>query len=412
MSRKKTKKNKKKPSDGARQQKVREVLAAEALAEDAGVMMRWARAVTGGGRGEPPDEPDDALAAALVDHLVDVGDGEALTWLAEGGSSERKALVKPARAGLHRLRSRGVDVDVPSGRSAPLGTGLDPSPPPPSLVSVYDGRDQRLIWLAELNPEGGLTLFQARASARVGLLEFHSGPIGRKAYRQLVREVRENLRAAQVTPDVARWYIRDAAERAERAERGLPDAYLRASGHIAETTLQRHPALSIEPASAPAQALLSLYDALELRGWVPEREEAQRLLLRYQEIQTSQLMVDENQRRSQMVYASEQWLARYFEDAARREAARQVLLDTAHLCAELDRETPAASGPSRAALLAEAALLFAADDVAALTRHPFVRRFIERVIPLPAAMPATDPSLPGGGGGGAAPGGGIIITGS
>jgi hypothetical protein len=110
-------------------------------------------------------------------------------------------------------------------------------------------------------------------------------------------------------------------------------------------------------------------------------------MLQLQEVSVSQLMIDDQQRQAQLVGVLDRALEEYFTDD-NRDAAGQLLMDTAHLLACQRREQ-------------DAGLTRAAADVFQLPTerllvHPFARRFLERLIQMaspqqPAEGPAEEP---------------------
>lgn len=337
--------------------------------------LSWARAVVQGEQPPPPATFHPDLIAALIEELVARGNPEPLSWLA---TLSVKPLAKAARTGLHRMRSRKVDVAVPTGSDSPLrSVATGETSELPGLITAYDGRNQRMIWCTDEAPKG-LMVWEARTSSKNGLIDFRPGKGSRKTYRQLMHEVKEKIEAVKVDASVARWLIHDAAKRCEKTKRGLPNQFLRASQEFGAAPKTDHPALSIAPKTdASSEELCTLYDLPVLRGWYPGREPLYQLVMKQQEILSSQVIVDDKQRDEQFASALDKCVEDYY-DASRTLEARQIVLDTAHFLS-------ASNDPENAALARQAVDLYDRSP-AELAQHPFARKLIERALPPISAL--------------------------
>lgn len=347
--------------------------------------IQWARRTLQGEQATPPGEalrPE--VAFALVEELVATRQAELLSRLA---ASSHKLVAKAARTGVHRLRSKRVEVELPPDGAGEehAGTGLAMQQGIPSVVSIYDGRWERLVWVG-LEATGGVTVYQARISALYGLLELRTGDTTRSELRRTTRKIRQELGGATVDEREGVWFIRDAARRCEQAGRSMPEGFARHSQGLPGHPGGAHPAEALEPHDVD---LIELYDLAELRYWGPDPQFLRRLSLRLDEIATSQLVINDQQRRMQADAAVERALAEYLTPA-RCASSRVLLLDTAHLLA-------ATSRAREASRLRAAASLFElpAEELA---RHPFARELVRRRLPdtqAPARPEEPDPG-PGG----------------
>lgn len=336
---------------------------AESVAPGSG----WARGVLEG-QHVPPSAPlDPALAAALVAELFERGDAEALGALA--GQRADRALAKTARTAAHKLRTRGVEVTVKSDSPSISAPQPDPDDVEEGIISGYDGRGHRIIWLLQPATRGVL-VHRGRLSWRGGLLELKTGKTTRREYRRIVRELQsDELALAEIEGPLARWYLHDGAQRVKALGRGLPEGYLMASRLLGKVSDDPHPGRAIEPR---AEDLLGLYDSMELIGWQPDRESMQELVGKLQAIAESRVLVDEAQRRSQAMAAIESAASSHFAEPERRAASQHFLLDVAHVA--VLRQQDELAGRLRAAVD-----LFDNPEVGA---HPFGQRFVERVFDL------------------------------
>ena len=347
--------------------------------EDWPADLAWARGVLAGEVIEPPADLEPEVIIALLDELAE---REAYAVIADLASLESKTARKPARAAVHRLRTKGLDVkpSPPVGRAS-AGTGKPLTLALESFVTTYDPSWEREIGLVD--DSGGLNLVLAHTSATQGLLDVHLMPsLGRKQYREVVKKLRSATTMVMVDHREARWFLDDAVRRCKEAGRALPRGFARVSQELGPAPGGEHPSLALEPADAGHQELMALYGEPELRGWFPERPFLSRMELKLGEVFTSKLMIDENQRRIQATSAMDGLLEEYFDDA-HRAGARQLMLDSAHAATCTDRSEVAG-------LLRAAADLFE-EKTERLVANPFVRFFLERLV-----QEAMEQQMPGG----------------
>ncbi|MCB9557640.1 MAG: hypothetical protein H6707_16140 [Deltaproteobacteria bacterium] len=338
-----------------------------AVADDAAPTdLRWARAVLDGKQQTAQIPPRPEVLDALIEESVELAQAEVLTWLAQQTDKE---ISKAARKGLHQLRARKVKADAPPPAVESRGTGENFQLIYDGLLSAYDALGQRLVWVTA-PASRGLLLYQARVSARHGLLAFDAGRMNRRAYRQLQRDASDRLVTAVVDAETAKWYIGDAARRCTAIGRSLPAAYARFQHElgIAAGKAGDHPALRIDTRN---DQLTDVFRLQELRAWLPEEMEFRALARQLEEIATSQIIADDAQRAEQRNHAVAKWTAEYF-NAERAEAARRQALDTAHLLMLRDQRFDAERLRAVADVFAQPA--------ETLPDHPFVRHFVERLI--------------------------------
>jgi hypothetical protein len=345
---------------------IRQVLTADEENPDWPRDLVWARQALGGQVSPPPADMDPEVVHALVQELVSRRATETITALAK--SADRR-ISKAARTALHRLRTQKVDVRVPvAGADQPAGTGQQLSWSPICLATVYDPRWERDVGLVQEAP-AGITLVEARISARFGLVDVLVVPsLTRKRYRDIVKRLAPV--STEISRQEARWLVEDAVQRNRRAGRAVPEGYARASQIIGPAPGGQHPALSLAPSGADPEELLALYELPELARWLPDQEFLYKMMLQLQEVSVSRLMIDDQQRKTQLSNVLDRSLEEYFTDDTCA-ASRQLLLDTAHLLWRQGREP-------------EAGLARAAAELFELPRErtlvaPFVRHFLERL---------------------------------
>ncbi|HEX2568654.1 MAG TPA: hypothetical protein VH877_03775 [Polyangia bacterium] len=345
------------------------------------------------------------VAEALITALVRREDVAKLTALAGG---KDKAMAKRARRGLHLLRSRGRSVEVPrpaaTPRVAPVATAEEG---PLSLASVPVSDGEQLIWLA-LASADGVDIFQGMVQDDRGLYRFEAMHTARKHWRNTAQGflALNTTIIAPVPASYARWRLEEAVARTVALGRTPPREYAefrRAMGPVEVPS--PHPVEELVPASAVAEAaaqphlLATALDLPELRTWTPPDEELQRLWLRVNEIATSRLIIDAQQRADQQREVASRAAREAWETPLRARLAER-LRESAYLVA---RRAPV--GPRGRDYLGDAALILAAsrrladpaataeDDV--VLRHLY-ERFVARIPAGESAAPAPETERPGG----------------
>jgi hypothetical protein len=314
-----------------------------------------------------------------VDELVARGDVEGLTRLAE---SRDKAVAKAARRGLHLLRTRGHKVAQAPAAAAPSAARSQPQEAPeelPSLASSYDGSGERAIWMVRLAPDRGVHIFEAYVHERFGITAFRASEASRKAYRKVVRELsaeRKSFRVVDVPWSYARAEVEEAYRKNLATRRAAPIEFTRMRPQLGKVDpFGEHPALAIAPGDAAGEAGAHLHELPEVRSWIPEREELERVAMRLGEVEQSQLLVTPQQKIAARAEAVARVARESFEDPERRARTRRRLLDTAYLLTRL--------GPEREA---DARLVRAVADEFAEDRPlagegAFARRLFEKCFP-------------------------------
>jgi hypothetical protein len=336
---------------------------------DATDLPEAARAFADGDVDLLPSALEERAVAALVALLIARGDAARLERLA---ASPDKALAKPARRGLHVLRTRGVAAPKAEPRAFRIERGpyVDEVP---SVATHVDGRGERVVFLARPAPDGGLHVFQARLSEERGLVDFAAGAMSRKDWRAHERGVLDDpaLVAAAVPTAHARWLVERAYEQTVALGRAAPRGF-------AEARLSLGPVVA--PAQHPAVAfaldedragLAALHEDRATADWIPPLELLRELDHELGKISESRLIVDPAARLEQLDAA----IGR-LADAALASPFRARLVErlreTAYLYALRDHA-------DRARRFAAAAAL-TADDTVAGADNPFVRRLFDKLV--------------------------------
>ena len=216
---------------------------------------------------------------ALADALGELPHPAVAMLLArlEGRVAE-KAVRKAIRRTLYRLSQRGV------ARPAPAAEPERPrvaAPEVEGLVSAFDGRGDRILWL--LRPlASGTLLVAGQLNEPGGLRDLQVVDAARKQ----LRAARERLESENLRLVPARWAVLDAllVEAQERAGTPQPGHdYLRvrpqfttepAAPPAEPVSPHARPPANVDEASALAAGSVELVEQREFRGWGPDPEAA------------------------------------------------------------------------------------------------------------------------------------------
>lgn len=313
---------------------VKQLLKSENLSEAAEMVapgIGWAKSVLEGQTPQPPETLDETVSIALVDLLIegseeDIESSKDILSFLSGLA--HTTLAKAARKAAHRFRTAGVDIETQTHKEQKEQIISD-TQIESTLISQYDSRGQRIIWVAQSAPRG-LIVHRARLSFRGGLLELKSGETTRKKYRQVEKELtQDQLVTLSIPSTIGFWFIHQGAQKVKDLGRGLPQGYLIASRSMPRGENKEHPALEI---NAQKEGIETLFDNQKwLLGLSPEQEIMHELATKLHEISHSKILVDNDQKRQQAEDIIRNHVRTYFEQEDRRLSYRNFFLDIAHL---------------------------------------------------------------------------------
>src|SRR5256886_2458191 len=292
---------------------------------------------------------------ALADALGELPHPAVATLLArlEGRVAE-KAVRKAIRRTLYRLSQRGV------ARPAPAAEPERPrvaAPEVEGLVSAFDGRGDRILWL--LRPlTGGTLLVAAQLNEPGGLRDLQVVDAGRKQ----LRAARERLESENLRLVPARWAVLDAllVEAQERAGTPQPGHdYLRvrpqfttepAAPPAEPVSPHARPPANVDEASALAAGSVELVEQPEFRGRGPDPEAATPYAGDVESIRRSPIVLTELQQEERLREVLARATAALYPPAV---LARR-LEGTAYVLAETGRPAAARLALAVATLLRDA----------------------------------------------------------
>lgn len=305
----------------------------EAVAQTAGLTGPDARQVAAEIAALPP-----MLSLALVHAAGRASRQEVLLEVATGPD---RTLAKEAKRELQKLKQRGVQVQElrPQGESVlrPLPEGEAPS----CYVSSIDAYGERAVWWTRPARQG-VELVQVVVSDQKGILAAEALALSRRGWREFEKRLPRTdvVTTAEVSREHARQLIADAEAVGARNGFSPPPHYadaLRVLGPAPETA-PPSPGLSVQVEDEPAraQAGATLFDDPLFSSWIAGEDELRHFALRMDEIATSQLYIDDEQRRQAFERAAEEAASAYFTPQRRALYARR-LLEMAHLLASVGR---------------------------------------------------------------------------
>ncbi|MBI2372259.1 MAG: hypothetical protein HYV08_18855 [Deltaproteobacteria bacterium] len=304
--------------------------------------------------------------------------GRWLVTLAE--QAEDKDLLKAAKRHLYRLRQKGVAVAEPQ-RPEPPPVWQPPRPrEAQALVTGYDGRGDRMVWLTQPRLPQGLSLFQAVLSEAAGIVDFTAGETTQKGFREYLAELKLDPHFPIVRSDPAwvRHLLQEAEPRTVSAGRPLPQEYL-----DAKVVLGSEPASSEPPIYAALRAgelaerpeLLDRADALfeqpEVRGWFLAEEELRQHLSSLKQAQESRIVLNRYQQEGRLEGILQEAAQGLF-GGARGQTYQRRLEEMAWVLLRGGKREPAET-----ALAAAQALTRSGPPA---HRHPFLYALVKRSI--------------------------------
>jgi hypothetical protein len=247
--------------------------------------------------------------------------------------AKEPALEKEIRRLVHRMRSRGVELEVSRRPQAsvmekPL---VIEEKPLPCYLSPLDGEGLRFVLMSRYVPEG-VEVYQFVYSDSDGLHDFNGGVIGRNRYRALLKDMageREDLLLA-ISYEEARKRLLLAAEAARQAGRALPEEYLRVSSQlppVGDFALQ-DAAEEFPPESLPpelAEQAGRLLDLPIFSNWTVTEKTLKFIDQALAEVENMQTVIDDRQRLEQINRAFERAVENLLEGEERRRWSRRLL---------------------------------------------------------------------------------------
>lgn len=377
----------------------------------------------------PPPELPGPLAAALATVLADAGDVTTLARLADAAPRD---LAKAARRALHELRRKGIptperrpEATAPAqARGAPGGAtgeaaGVETRDPDAAdrraTLTAPFGAGERVVVFRFRGPgDRRLHAGVATLSDRLGLLDLQLLLGKARLYSEMARGAAERVPAAEVPFALAAARVTAAAERSRAAGRLVPEHFGVFRSLVRPEALPpaRHPADALPVLPAPdAAATFPLFEAPELRSWLPAEEALQALAKRFEQIGASPVLLTEAQRRERYAEAYEQALFGLWTEKERQALALR-LQDAAHVAAAHQRAEIAGR------LLGIRTALLATPEPHRLPfcRQLLLRPFLQQLPPevlsglSPDLAPGSVLGAPGGGREGTADGG-LLWTG-
>jgi hypothetical protein len=344
---------------------------------------------------------DEAAVESLVDALVRSGNADRLSQLA---ASRDKAVAKPARRGIHLLRTRGVNAQVAPVPPAATRTSTEVEPETASLITAPLRDGEYLVWYTFSTPSGRVQICQASVTELGGLVRFEVYRTSRKQWRSIEKsiEAESKLPVTRVPTPYARWLIEEGYQRSLAVGRTPPREYAESRALLEPpVAVDRHPGLDVS-GEAEVRAIADPERALELpeaRSWIPDEASVRATLTEIDKLADSPLILDEGQqaeRRQEVIHHA---AAQALQGGLRARLSRR-LLDTAYFITRASLDGPRGARDYGAdAALAVAGALHMEDPSIAPEDNRIGGRLYARIFDQikPAARPAPEDPPQGGG---------------
>ncbi len=329
---------------------------------------------------------DATLDERIVERLGRSATQDAVEPLRQLESGPDKRLRKLAKRALHQLRSQGVDVEAGAPDTGAGAFSLEITPDTRrearAFLTGVDGAGARIVWVLAPSTTGGQRLLEAVIDDVDGVRRADVMSVTLSGFRQHVDRLRSNpgiLITQSGSDEVAGLLV--AAERLNVAADGdLPEEYRRFRSELAPALFDgvevadRPSPFDLVPRDEIAGNRQLLEDSAELLGlpyfssWALTGPRAERAAHEVREAETSQLALDEEQRKQQVDRAIRGVAASFDADLRHRYRSR---LD------EMTRVLWACKRPEQVRWALAAGLGF--TEVSDLySDHPFARGLIQR----------------------------------
>ena len=265
----------------------------------------------------------DELALAVLDATVHAG----VTSLADVLSgSAKKPLAKAAKKALYQLRSKGVAVPEKKQEPTPAPAGQREELPP-SLVSAITGNGERALIVGR-PVRGRIETLQMVIADEHGIVHLGIQEISRGQYRKLLKDANRpgTPSAVEIPLDHARELVAEATGTNLRSKTPFPEGLELALHHLGVTS-REHPRPLPQPEPEDqglASRGASLHEEPEIAQWLPPIDALRQLALKAEEIATSSLYVDENQRAQQLRHTIQTMAETFFTEPTRQLYARRL----------------------------------------------------------------------------------------
>lgn len=296
-----------------------------------------------------------------------------------------KNVKKEAKRVLHRLRSRGLEVEAAeqTNPSVLQRRVVQDDPELPCYMTPVTSTGTRMIMLASF-VRGGVGIYQVEFNDQDGLLEFEGGVIGRSRYRELAKDMLKNEQASlvEVSYGEARQRIARAVERSREANRALPEGYLDASSSLPDPkeevplldTRAYFPDASLGEEQELLTASAALHDHPAFADWIPDEESLRSFHEKLKEIESGQIAINRSQKIDQVAGAMDRAVEDLLE-GDRRQLYQQRLFEMAAWLSRAGEQEPARQA-------AAAAWQLDREDIQPLD-SPFFTRLFKKMFKSP-----------------------------
>lgn len=292
----------------------------------------------GDSKAKSGNETSESVPAERLKQAVAASDAEAIAALAR--EPLPKHLRKELRRAVHRLRSAGVQIDLPAGSGGAVHRPAQGKARVEAHLSAVDGAGGRLLWLVADSPSGGRDVVSVYLDDVRGLKAIHGGHSTRKKARQMMAQVHSHpeVPTVPIDPALGRAIVEEAERRTRESGGALPEHYAALHSMLgdfpAAAALESHPArilaedLDERRLVELARGSANILERGPMRAWTPSREKLREIVQRIEGIEASKVIVSPAQQLEQIDLIFQRAAGELLEDEGRERWARR-LLDTA-----------------------------------------------------------------------------------
>ncbi len=263
--------------------------------------------------------------------------------------SKDKPVKKEAKRALHKMRSRGMDVSMPSSGGSILDRMVEEEQKPLTCQISPVASDGTMVVLLAKYTRGGVAIYQAVINDEDGLMEFQGGVIGRKQYRRIDQSIsdEEKDKLLDVSYDRARTLISKAADKSREKGKTLPEQYLDASSDLGPVQQENEQELIPEELGIQVleENLLSKTEGIleldEFEEWIPPEKIMLLVRGKLDEVEQSEIIVTEQQRLDQIERAFDTGVKEMLGDEDARKQWHDRLMSNAKFLWLKEREEEA-----------------------------------------------------------------------
>lgn len=326
---------------------------------------------------------------AVVDNVAQIAAPESVAMLVKLlAETSEKSLQKAIKKALHRLRSKGLEVDDEMHRSHAAVVGAANLQLEKCLATHIDPEGNRVLWMIRTKPFGGYNIAYLVLNYGTGIQHAMALQATKRELPELLEKAQEQVRLIELDPAYCQYQVAIAQQMNFDTRTPVPEQFFALQDIIGETTETFDQALiyrvlsesDFEEMRAYTNHADDLLGLPELAGWTLPMSVVNKYADMMREIDESQIVVSEalkNERKSEIfAQASQEVLG---EDTCR--IMRLRLEETAYYLLQTERR--------RESLWALAVAESLQQPLPDNQPHQFIQALLERSLALAMERPGS-----------------------